>query len=83
MIKSSFTVGYYLNNQKHLVLGVTSIVPNMNGFLMFTEDRKNHFIESFGLRAGTLQMRYFSYEYTDELDPEAVVHDHRKVEVQE
>ena len=78
MIRSSFTVGYRLNKQKHLVFGVTSIVPNMNGYLMFTEDGKNHFIESFEMREGTLPMSYLSYDYLDELDPEAIVHDHRK-----
>lgn len=77
-IKSSFTVGYRLNKQNHVVLGVTSIVPNMNGFLMFTEDGKNHFVESWELKYDTLVGMYMSYEIEDELDPNAVVHDHRK-----
>lgn len=77
MIKTSFTVCYRINQQTHIVLGVTSIVPNLNGYLMFTEDGRNHFIESHELMQGTLAMNYFSYEYTDELNPEAIVHDHR------
>lgn len=82
MFKSSFTVRYQLSlgktKEKHLVLGVTSIVPNLNGFLFFTEDGRNHFVESHELRSGTLANVYLSYEYTDELDPEAVIHDHRR-----
>ena len=79
MIKTHFTVGYRLNQQRHTVLGVTSIVPNMNGVLMFTEDGKNHFIESHELRHEMLTGMFISYDPEDEevsIEDE-VVHDHR------
>ena len=80
-VKTHFTVGYRMNRKRHIVLGVTSIVPNMNGILMFTEDGKNHFIESWELRCDdTLGGMFISYDPEDEelfLDTE-VVHDHRK-----
>ena len=82
MFKSSFTVGYlkFRNNEveNNVVLGVTSIVPNLNGFLFFTEDGENHFIEKDELSHQTLCGMYMSYFLEDELDPNAVVHDHRK-----
>jgi hypothetical protein len=81
MIKSSFTVGYRLKkgdtSENHVVLGVTSIVPNLNGFLMFTEDGQNHFIEQWQLLHNTLTGIYMSYDIEDELDPLGIVHDHR------
>ena len=46
MTRQSFTVKYRHSKQCKFVLGVTSIVPNLNGFLFFTEDGQNHFIES-------------------------------------
>lgn len=81
MAKSSFTVGYTLHigdtYENHVVLGATSIVPNLNGFLIFTEDGKNHFISSWELTHETLTGVYLSYEFEDELDPLGIVHDHR------
>lgn len=82
MIKASFTVGYRLHkgdiSENHVVLGVTSIMPNLNGFLMFTEDGENHFIERHELIHETLTGVYLSYDIEDELDPLGIVHDHRK-----
>ena len=78
MIKTSFTVGYRLGKQNHVVLGVTSIVPNLNGFLFFTEDGENHFVESHELLFESLTGMYISYSIEDELDPLGIVHDHRK-----
>lgn len=81
MIKTSFTVGYRLrkgeDKENHVVLGVTSIVPNLNGFLLFTEDGKNHFIERGELLYETLTGVFLSYDIKDELDPLGIVHDHR------
>lgn len=79
MIKNHFTVGYRRNRQNHAVLGVTSIVPNLNGILMFTEDGQNHFIEQHELLDGTeLIGMYISYDPIDEEDPTAdIIHDHR------
>ena len=63
MIKTSFTVKYHLRGFDHMILGVTSIVPNMNGILMFTEDGRNHFIESYELKDGAVLPKMFiSYE---------------------
>lgn len=80
MIKTNFTVGYRLNRQRHLILGVTSIVPNLNGVLFFTEDGKNHFVESCELRHDILAGMFISYDPEDEevfVDGE-IVHDHRR-----
>lgn len=47
MFKASFTVNYKADKKPFVtVLGVTSIVPNLNGFLFFTEDGENHQIEA-------------------------------------
>ena len=79
MIKNHFTVGYRRNRQSHTVLGVTSIVPNLNGILMFTEDGENHFIEQHELLEGDeLIGMYISYAPIDETDPTGdIIHDHR------
>lgn len=61
MIKSSFAVGYRMNRRTNVVLGVTSIVPNLNGVLMFTEDGENHFIESYHMGEVLCSM-FISYE---------------------
>lgn len=80
-IKDSFTVGYQQGRVTHIVCGVTSIVPNLNGVLMFTKDGRNHFIESYDMN-GLLGNMFIEYadqevivEYYD--DPKYVVHDHR------
>lgn len=50
MINKSFTVSYRTHGVRHTVLGVTSIVPNLNGLLFFTEDGHGHQIESCDMR---------------------------------
>ena len=66
MIKTSFTVSYRNNRVRTTVLGVTHIVPNLNGFLFFTEDGENHFIEHCELTDGnSLNGVYLEYS-TDE-----------------
>ena len=48
MCKSRFTVSYLSpSNPEICVLGVTSIVPNLNGLLLFTEDGEGFQIESY------------------------------------
>lgn len=86
MIKSSFTVGYRHKGFRTTVLGVTSIVPNLNGFLFFTEDGENHFIEAHELDDNLLGGVYFEYSTEEDLqdefdsaeDGEVLVIDHRK-----
>ena len=68
MVKSSFTVSYRIGRVRTTVLGVTSIVPNLNGFLFFTEDGQNHFIEWNDLTDNSLTGVYF--EYSTEVDLE-------------
>lgn len=66
MIRTSFTVSYRSKRVRTTVLGVTHIVPNLNGFLFFTEDGENHFIEHCELADGnSLNGVYFEYS-TDE-----------------
>ena len=68
MIKSSFTVSYRSKRVRYTVLGVTSIVPNLNGFLFFTEDGKNHFVESCDLADGnSLNGVYFEYSSAEDI----------------
>lgn len=67
MIKSSFTVVYKKDGKTNYVLGVTSIVPNMNGLLFFTEDGENHVIESHNMRMmGAVPTKEVTIEYLDE-----------------
>lgn len=83
MIKTHFTVRYLIwkgaKREAHYVLGVTSIVPNMNGILMFTQDGRNHFIESYELKEETLRNILISYDpiYEEEFSDGEIVHDHR------
>lgn len=66
MSKSSFTVIYPKGDKEVVISGVTSIYPNLNGFLFCTEDRENHFIESCDLIDKGMSNLTFSYQYTDE-----------------
>lgn len=71
MSKSSFAVGFKINRDTVVVLGVTSIVPNMNGVLFFTEDGKNYEVEARHLRNEHLGNMFIDYEqnyFKDELD---------------
>lgn len=69
MIKTSFTVSYRKNGVRHIILGVTSIVPNLNGLLLFTEDGKGYQIESDVLASKDFspQIRLF-VEYSNDED---------------
>lgn len=68
MSKSSFTVRYHLPKYRKtvVVLGVTSIYPNLNGFLFCTEDGKNHQVESHELDDKMLTGMSFEYDTSDE-----------------
>ena len=70
MINKSFTVSYRVYGVHHTVLGVTSIVPNLNGLLFFTEDGKNHQIESHEMRIRGDESPYkrLCVEYSNEED---------------
>ena len=86
-MKTSFTVMFDRGNKTHVVAGVTSIVPNLNGFLFFTEDGKNFQIESCDLIDGGMSAIAFEYDFLDEDFEDFasmdmyVLHDHRKHEV--
>lgn len=67
MFKSSFTVGYNHCGFETVVLGVTSIVPNLNGFLLFTEDGENFQIESYELAHNILGNVYFEYSTEEDI----------------
>ncbi len=54
MIKSSFTVGFVLGEKRHIIYGVNSIYPNMNGVLFCTEDRENYQVECDSLTGGNI-----------------------------
>ena len=84
-MKTSFTVMFDRGNKTHVVAGVTSIVPNLNGFLFFTEDGKHYQIESCDLVDGGMSAIAFEYDFLDEDFEDFasmgmyVLHDHRKV----
>ena len=70
MIRNSFTVGYRIHRVHYTVLGVTSIVPNLNGFLFFTEDGENHQIEACDLTDRSLPGMHFEYSLDDDIKDE-------------
>lgn len=86
-MRNSFTVCYTSHgNPEMCILGVTSIVPNLNGLLLFTEDGEGFQIENCEMRCGTLSpsVRLF-IEYSNDEDiaqefsnPEVKVFDHRR-----
>ena len=82
MINTSFTVGYQKKGKTHVVVGVTSIVPNLNGILMFTRDGENHFVESYDLVDGILPNMFIEYSNSEDIaqyesQPDKYVfHDH-------
>ena len=89
MFNSSFTVRFRKMEAKHstVVLGVTAVVPNLNGLLLFTEDGKGYQIESHEMlsydEGDSLHIR-MKIEYSDEDDFDLYLegtydlHDHRK-----
>lgn len=68
MSKASFAVRIHLpKGRKYIrILGVTSIFPNMNGFLFCTEDRGSYQIEHHELSEGMLAGLCFEYDMTEE-----------------
>ena len=58
-MKSSFAVA--LHGKKLVILGVTSIVPNLNGILFQTENRRGYQIESFEMSGMTYGIEYFDF----------------------
>ena len=69
MIKASFTVGFMKKNSRRttVVSGVTSIVPNLNGILMFTRNGENFFVESFELVDGILPNMFIEYSTSEDI----------------
>ena len=57
MAKNSFDVAYH--EKKVVILGVTSIFPNLNGVLFQTEDQKGYQIEDYEMTGVSLNIEYF------------------------
>lgn len=75
MSKSSFDVA--IHNEKVIVFGVTSIMPNLNGVLLQTEDRYGYQIDSHAMKNGaTLSIEYYNPDFM-EIPEDYVVKDHR------
>lgn len=68
MSKASFAVQYQLPAYRKIVvvLGVTSIVPNLNGVLMFTENGRHHQVESYKMPDNMLCGMSIYYDITEE-----------------
>lgn len=63
MVKSSFSVGFQIPHKSKtiVVMGVISIVPNLGGVLMFTEDRCNYQIGSWEMTEACLGNMFIDY----------------------
>lgn len=69
MSKSSFTVSYKLpRHPRTVVLGVTSIMPNLNGYLFNTEDGEGHQIEHYELVDGFLPSVVLEYSTEEDIN---------------
>ena len=68
MSKASFSVRIHLPMERSYIrlLGVTSVYPNLNGFLFCTEDRNCFQVESYRLHDGMLTGICFEYDITEE-----------------
>ena len=68
MSKSSFGVKYHLPAYRKsvVVLGVTSIYPNLNGVLFCTEDGRNHQVESCDMPDKMLCGMSIEYDFDEE-----------------
>lgn len=66
MSKSSFGVYYHLKRKSVIVLGVTSILPNLNGVLFCTEDRQGHQVECHEMKEKMLAGMSIDYDVTEE-----------------
>ena len=69
MINKSFTVGFMKKGSRRttIVSGVTSIVPNLNGVLMFTRSGENFFVESCDLVDGILPNMFIEYSTSEDI----------------
>lgn len=77
-MKSSFAVGFQIHRKGTIVVtGVTSIVPNLNGVLLFTEDGQNVQIENYEMSDGVIGNMFISYEPVSNFS-DYHVQDHRK-----
>ena len=83
-MKNSFTVFIGDHTEKTTVItGVTSIMPNLNGFLFNTEDGLGFQIEHHELVEGGISNIAFEYDYTeDDINnlrelPQYEIHDHK------
>ena len=77
-MKSSFSVGFQMRGcrKSKVVTGVISIVPNLNGVLLFVEDGHHVQIESYEMCDGVLGNMFISYEPVSEFTDYTVI-DHR------
>ena len=68
MSKASFAVRIHLLKERKYIrlLGVTSVYPNLNGFLFCTEDRGSYQVEHHELSDGMLTGICFEYDITEE-----------------
>ena len=68
MSKASFAVHYHLPAYRKtvVVLGVTSIYPNLNGVLFCTENGSNHQVESHDMSDKMLTGMCIEYDYSEE-----------------
>ena len=83
-MKNSFTVFIGDHTNRTIVItGVTSMMPNLNGFLFNTEDREGFQIEKHELVNGGISNISFEYDYTeDDIEdlrnyPQYEIHDHK------
>lgn len=75
-MKTSFAVAYH--EKKVVILGVTSIMPNMNGVLINTENRWGYQIEAHDMSGNvTLNIEYYNPTLM-ELPDDYEVLDYRK-----
>lgn len=76
-VATSFAVGVPIKGRTHVILGVTSIVPNMNGILFFVENGDHFQIESYqmGDHKGNMFISYEKPEWFEGCN--YIIHDCR------
>lgn len=77
MIKTSFAVSFRHNDKSYAVLGVTSVLPNLNGVLFCTENKEHFYIESYEIPNGLEDMR-IDYDQSKCMELCDIVFDHRE-----
>ena len=75
-MKTSFSV--HIESKKVIILGVTSIVPNLNGLLFFTENHRNYQVESYEAQDTLTLHIECHYDGIPDVDEEIMVLDYRK-----